>query len=565
MTQRHDTSLLEHGTRGLADEVHAEPYVFKAAVTAEELQQIHRLNYSTFVREVAQYTDDGSGTLVDKFHEKNRYFIATRDDQVVGMIAVHDEPPFSATQRLDDPSVVARLGQRLLEVRLLAVEPLERFRMVFAGLCWMVLRHARSNDYDALLISGLRTRQTMYERLGFHALGPAKQSGAAWYVAMALDVRNLPARIETDVLRFNRRLRTPPEPREPLSLIPGPVALSASVRAALAAPPISHRSAEFQVMFQRVRSRLQALAGGARVGMFCGSGTLANDIVGMTLAADRRLHRGVVLVNGEFGQRILHQAERLGLQPEVLRWDWGQPWNLQEVQRLLAQHADIDWIWGVHLETSTGTLNDVLQLTEIARPHQVRVCLDCVSSLGAVPVNLNMVHLAASASGKALGSVAGLALVFAGPEALQTVVAERLPTYYDLPATLADDGPRFTMAAGLLCALDVALEPYATAGGCATRFRQYAELGRRVREQLRALGLPPLVAERYAAPVITTFMPPAGVPAAAFLEQCEQWGYWLHGRSSYLATRGWVQLATMGAVTTAQVDALFERLRAAYR
>jgi len=44
--------------------------------------------------------------LVDKFHDKNRYVIALADDQIIGMIAVHDQPPFSVAAKLADPSVL---------------------------------------------------------------------------------------------------------------------------------------------------------------------------------------------------------------------------------------------------------------------------------------------------------------------------------------------------------------------------------------------------------------------------------------------------------------------------
>ena len=53
-------------------------YTFKCAETAEELEQVHKLNHRTFVREIGQYADNGSDQLVDKFHDKNRYFIAVQ-------------------------------------------------------------------------------------------------------------------------------------------------------------------------------------------------------------------------------------------------------------------------------------------------------------------------------------------------------------------------------------------------------------------------------------------------------------------------------------------------------
>src|SRR5690242_10073321 len=95
---------------------------FKQADSGWAFEQIHRLNYRTFVEEIGQYAPDGSGVLVDRFHDKNKYFIAVQDGRVVGMLAVHDQPPFSVESRLPDPAILRSLGGRLLEVRLLALE-----------------------------------------------------------------------------------------------------------------------------------------------------------------------------------------------------------------------------------------------------------------------------------------------------------------------------------------------------------------------------------------------------------------------------------------------------------
>ena len=96
-------------------------YTFKRADRACEFDQVHALNHSTFVREIPQHEDSGDGRLVDKFHEKNVYFIALRDERVVGMISIHDQRPFSVAGRLPDPRVLESPGMRPLEIRLLAI------------------------------------------------------------------------------------------------------------------------------------------------------------------------------------------------------------------------------------------------------------------------------------------------------------------------------------------------------------------------------------------------------------------------------------------------------------
>jgi N-acyl-L-homoserine lactone synthetase len=175
------------------------PYQFTVASTQDHLEQVYRLNYATFVSELGQHEGDGSGRLVDKFDSKNTYLIALRGDRVVGMVTVHGEPPFSTAQRLADPSVLGSIAGRLLEVRLLAINPGERQRMVFAGLLWHVQEYAGEKGYTHLLISGYVKRVAIYERLGFHALGPPVRSGSVDYVPMVVALAEMPARIHREI------------------------------------------------------------------------------------------------------------------------------------------------------------------------------------------------------------------------------------------------------------------------------------------------------------------------------------------------------------------------------
>src|ERR1700690_330105 len=190
-----------------------------------------------------------------------------------------------------------------------------------------------------------------------------------------------------------------------ISLMPGPVEIDAKVRAVFCQAPLSHRSSEFIRRFEGVRAALAKMTGARHVALLNGSGTLANEAVGSCLEGP-----GVVLVNGEFGARLARQAERWQLPVRVIEWAWGVPWDLGRVER---EFGDATWVWATHLETSTGMVNDIQALVALAKAHGVRVALDCISSVGAVPVDLTGVWLASGVSGKALGSFAGVAFVFA--------------------------------------------------------------------------------------------------------------------------------------------------------
>lgn len=530
------------------------PYTFKVAESEDEIEQVHRLNYATFVREIPQHADNGAGRLVDKYHDKNLYVVAKRGGRVVGMITAHGQKPFSVEEKLSDPAVLKALGDKLLEVRLLAVEPAERSTMVFAGLSWFLHRHAQKSGYTHLVISGIRDRQRLYERIGFSPMGPAVRSGDAWFVPMMKHVGGEHESIAELIQRFEARVRDRVRRRRLVRLTPGPVAVSQEVRRAYKSPPVGHRTTAFVTLFEEVRRGLRELTGGGSdVALLCGSGTLANDAVAANLAADTNLKGGLILVNGEFGERLSQHAARAGLNCRTLVWDWGRPWDLGAVDAALKASPDVNWVWGVHLESSTGVLNDLRGLVRVTNSHGARVCIDCMSSLGGAPIDLSGVHMASGASGKSLGSYAGLAIVMASPGSLSGVKRDKVIPSLDVASAIDARGPRFTFASAPVVALREALRSFETETLRTERFERYARLGQTVRAGLREAGIEPIAPDSIAAPVITSFVCPRHMGSAAFVTLCRKWGFDVAGLSRYLERRGWSQIATMGPVRESDV------------
>ena len=83
-----------------------------------------------------------------------------------------------------------------------------------------------------------------------------------------------------------------------------------------------------------------------------------------------------------------------------------------ELELQLKKNPDIEWVWGTHCETSTGVLNDLEMYKEVCAHHRVKLCMDCISSIGTVPVDLSGVYLASGSSGSGLASRSGLSMVF---------------------------------------------------------------------------------------------------------------------------------------------------------
>src|SRR5207244_3736510 len=82
--------------------VMSDTLTFKIATDRWELEQIHELNYRTFVEEIPQHRGNPDRALIDRFHGDNTYFVGKRGARVVGMIAVRSRRPFSLDEKLPD-------------------------------------------------------------------------------------------------------------------------------------------------------------------------------------------------------------------------------------------------------------------------------------------------------------------------------------------------------------------------------------------------------------------------------------------------------------------------------
>jgi hypothetical protein len=171
MIEFHDRSAESPGSYDSHELFRIGSYRFSLVNQPETIEQIHRLLYRTFVVEIGQYPDSGTGRHIDKFHHKNTYLVAMRDGVVKGMLAVHDQPPFSVADAMTCKEVLERLRPKLLEVRLLAVEMEDRGRQILAGFMWALHQYTVRKGYRYLTISGLVERQKMYLRCGFRPLG----------------------------------------------------------------------------------------------------------------------------------------------------------------------------------------------------------------------------------------------------------------------------------------------------------------------------------------------------------------------------------------------------------
>jgi aspartate aminotransferase-like enzyme len=504
---------------------------FRIARDRGDFELIHSLNHRTFVEEIPQHPPSPDGRLVDRFHDANTYVICKRGEQLAGMVAVNGTRPFSLDAKVRDLDAHLPPARRFCEVRLLAVEREFRSGRIFKGLAGVLRELADEHGFDGAVISGTTRQLALYRHLGFVPFGPLVGSGDALFQPMYLTVE-----------AYDRRFGA----RHSVNLLPGPVAMSAEVRTAHARPAQSHRAAPFLASLAAVRTSLQTLTHAEHVAVALGSGTLANDIIAaqLTLLGGR----GVVVSNGEFGERLADHASRAGLTFAHVRFDWGAPLDLAAVAEA-AQGAS--WLWAVHCETSTGVCSDLDALRAIARDSGAKLCVDAISSLGLVAVDLRGVYLASSVSGKALGAFPGLALVFHDHD---VAPSPSLPRYLDLGLYAQSASVPFTHSSNLVGALHAALARL----DLPAKQRRLAAVTAHARSRLRDLGFVLVANDADAAPgIITVALPASAERVGAALERR---GVLVSHRSDYLRTRNWIQFCFFTEEAAAGVDAAIDTL-----
>lgn len=522
--------------------------VFKCASEDWEFEQIHRLNYRTFVEEIPQHQPSASQRLVDKFHAENTYLICLSGRKLVGQLAVRGNRPFSLDQKLPDLDTYLPANRRLCEIRLLAVDKKFRGAQVLQGILALLWQHGIERGYDLAVISGTTRQRKLYQHLGFVPFGPLVGSGDAQFQPMFVTLETF----EGTAREFLRSSPSRAFQPSTVNFLPGPVAVKRETRRAFEQAPESHRADVFMKDFAAAKKILCELVNAPCMELFLGSGTLGNDIVAGQLAVEQS--RGIVLSNGEFGSRLIDHARRFRLDFEALEFPWGQPLDLRAVRALLEGTPRPGWIWAAHCETSSGILNDLAALKSLCAEFGAKLCLDCISSIGTLPVDLTGVFLASCSSGKGLRGYPGLSMVF-HHHSVQPQ-PEFLPRYLDLGYYASQQGVPFTFSSNLLHALHAAVRHVDWDG----RFAGTVEMSKFLRAALREMGFTLVGDDAPVSPAVVTIALPQEMNSAQIGQLIQESGYLLSYNSEYLRRRNWMQVCLMGECTREKVVSLLNAM-----
>ena len=359
-----------------------------------------------------------------------------------------------------------------------------------------------------------------------------------------------------------------------LLMIPGPIEFEPAVMQAMGAPTTSHIAPNFIEAFGQAlaRTRDVFLCPDGQPFVVAGSGTLAMDLAGANLVEPG--DKALVVNTGYFGDRYGDLLSRYGAEVTHVRADIGDRPTLDAVAAALAAD-DYKLMTVTHVDTSTGVVTDVEGLAKLARAYDTLIIVDGVCSVAGETLRMADwgVDVALTASQKAVGTPPGLALVVAGPRAMDAFHARTIPVinYYAdwanwLPIMEAYEGRRAgyfgTPAVNLIAALNVSLG-LILQEGMEARFERHALVSRACKAAIKALGLGQVpVSDDAAATTMTAPRFPEGVTKEDLLPRVKAAGVVLAGglhpkiKSEYfrIGHMGSVSqgdlLATIGAIET---------------
>ncbi|HEY6953307.1 MAG TPA: alanine--glyoxylate aminotransferase family protein [Bacteroidota bacterium] len=217
-----------------------------------------------------------------------------------------------------------------------------------------------------------------------------------------------------------------------LLMIPGPSPVARSIQDQMGRETVAFGDPSFVKDFSDVVGDLRSLwKTSGEVFVVAGSGTLA-----MEMAIANTTKRGdnvLVVSHGFFGDRFVEICERKGLVVDVLRSEWGKAVPAGAIETKLKERQ-YRAMTVTHVDTSTGVCANVEEIGTLAK-KQSGLCyiVDGVCATGAEReyVDAMGIDILFTGSQKAFGVPPGLAMLWAGPRALERrKELGTIPEYY---------------------------------------------------------------------------------------------------------------------------------------
>ncbi len=348
--------------------------------------------------------------------------------------------------------------------------------------------------------------------------------------------------------------------------LPGPTECRPAVLEAMLQPMIGHRVPEMEALISRIEPGLKYVFQTHRpVYIVPSSGT------GLMEAAVRNGARRHVLslVNGAFSERFHRIALANGLRADAIEVPWGQVHTPEMVDDAL-RRGIYDAVTVAHSETSTGALNPIHELAEIAHKNgDVAILVDSVSGMAGARVLTDewKIDFILTGSQKAFALPPGLAFGVAQESVLERARSQPARgTYFDFleyeKNILGNQTPN-TPAVSLIYALAEQLE-HIRAETIEGRWARHEAMAKRTHEWVRSMAergvaLDVLAPEGHRSPTVTAVRVPPGWTGPRVVDGARERGFVLASGYGKLKESTF-RIGHMGDKTMDELEALLEAL-----
>jgi alanine-glyoxylate transaminase/serine-glyoxylate transaminase/serine-pyruvate transaminase len=335
---------------------------------------------------------------------------------------------------------------------------------------------------------------------------------------------------------------------------PGPSMVHPRVLRSMNTPVVGHLDPNFLEILSDVKALLRFIFQTENELTLAVPGTGTS---GMDAALSNTIEPGdamLACISGYFGERLADMGRRYGAQVDVVECPWGEILSPDDIAAALKK-TSYKVVTLVHAETSTGTLqSDITTIAEACHQNGALLILDCVTSLGGLPVEIDAwdVDIAYSAAQKALSAPPGLSPITVSARAEEIIAARRTPPpvfYLDLQLLKRywSDTPSYhhTTPINLIYALREALR-LAYEEGLEALFERHRINAKTFWEGLEGLDLTLFVPPALRLTTLTTPQIPDGVDGGQLKSQLlEKYNIEIAGGFGPLAGKIW-RIGLMG-------------------
>jgi len=305
---------------------------------------------------------------------------------------------------------------------------------------------------------------------------------------------------------------------EKLLFTPGPLTTSESIKEASLAD-LGSRDSVFIDLVAEIRQKLLKLAHVQspeyEAVIIQGSGTFGvESVISSAIPGSGKL---LNIINGAYGRRISQMARIHNIHLIEAEYSENQLPDLNEIESLLTEHPEISHISIVHGETTTGLLNPLNAIADLASRFNKVLIVDAMSTFGAYEIyqkSLNISFLIAS-SNKCIESIPGFSFILAARPELEKCKqnARTLALdIYDQWEGLNNTGQfRFTPPVQSLLAFHEALHELDREGGIMARGQRYEENNHILVKGMRKLGFRLYLNDDIRSYIITSFHYPEDI------------------------------------------------------